>query len=765
MKYTEKVDVKACKWLLEMCESDHSFLANSLDKDDPRMNATTVIRALHSMMRNKGVNVVNYTKKDKFNLLRDYGSGIQSIPTNFRGLICRHMTDVDIKNCHPTIIHQLCKKHEIPCHYLEEYVLHRDDILSSKKATKMEIIVSMNYKKSLKLDTTRSWLKSFDNEMKQIQKALILIEDYKPCLELAQANNKTNVEGAFMSNLATSFEVKILHTILECPKVEVAVLMYDGFMFYGDAPQGNAPDYSGNLPCGVPLHALGSGTKSLIRGFGNEVPDYLFYLSQLVKDKLGFDVIWTYKAHDLSLSVPDDYVFSVSYDCQNDKEASTIILDLLKDDMIFCNNRIYCKRGNIWICDTEKVRNFIITFIMDTPLQKPALPVPLFIWKNFAAAEKLYKTICCCISESKFDSSLFHTTTKHRLTFQNGVLDFKTKTFYTWEEVTFPYYTTVMIPYPYERTTEYQFLIDKIIEPIFNENVELALKYLSRSIAGCIEDKNFATYMGNRNCGKGVLFSLLQAFGSYISAFNIQCILNQKSSNEVTARDFYWLLPLEFVRLAVSQEIPKDATLKPELIKKLCSGGDDIVARRNYDRCDTTFNIDCSFFLLGNEEVVCPTDVAEHALRFEGSTQFISDAQYKAYKESGASECAMKRYRIGDSNIKEKCVSREWHIAFVNLLLDKFVDEPTKINVCDIEDATISLSPIDSLLKSYDITKKQCDVVLGEDIHDIYGKKIKAELKNLGVKYERCKNLVYRDRWVYRGIRHKEPEDASSNAD
>jgi len=180
MKYSEKVDVRACEWLLHKCETDENFLSNSLGNDDPKMNSTSVIRALKSIKRNKGVNVVTYTKKDKMNILRDYGSGIQSIPTVFRGLICRQMVDVDIKNCHPTIIYQLCKRHDIPCHYLEEYILKRDDILNSNKATKMDIIISMNLKRSLKLEPTQTWLKSFDNEMKQIQKALLLIEEYNP---------------------------------------------------------------------------------------------------------------------------------------------------------------------------------------------------------------------------------------------------------------------------------------------------------------------------------------------------------------------------------------------------------------------------------------------------------------------------------------------------------------------------------------------------------------------------------------------------------
>lgn len=714
MQHIERVDVRACDWLIEQLE-DNEFLLNHLQEDERNYTTKTVIQTLKRLRQNDGVNKVLYKKKDKLNLLRDYGSGIQSLPTAFRGLVCREMKDVDIKNCHPHVIYNLCKRHDIQCHFLEEYINQRDEVLESGRATKMDILRSMNKKQRLKTDIP--WLKAFDLEMKQIQKALWKIPEYESFQKLA-TENKSNSEGAFMSHLATSFEVKMLHAVLETPLVEVAVRMFDGFMFYGPPPD-----------------------------------NYLTYLSQVVLDKVGFTCVWTYKDHDTSLTVPDDFCSADFYECNYDSEVVQLIVSLLKDKLLFCKDRIYFKQGHKWICDSETIRNALITYILNAPIRNKDT---ICRWQNFCNAEKVYKAICCSMTESPFDSSLFHTTTKYRVAFENGVLDFQQKRFYTWEEIDFPYFTTVVLPYPYVRTTEYSFLVDKVLEPIFNDKTELALKYLARSIAGCIEDKNFATYMGNRNCGKGALFALLQSFGAYVSAFNIQCILDQKSSNEITARDYYWLLELEFVRLAVSQEIPQQATLRPELIKKICSGGDDIVARRNYDRRDTTFNLDCSFFILGNEEVICPRDVTEHALRFEGSTQFITSLQWEAYLESGMSDVAMQRFRIGDPEIKSKCVSREWHLAFVNLLLDTFTDEPIKINVCDIEDSDIQVSPMDTLQEKFEITHDKNHFVLGDDVHNFTSRKIKAELKMIGIKYIKCKQRnEFRDKWTYVGLRKK----------
>jgi hypothetical protein len=42
------------------------------------------------------------------------------------------------------------------------------------------------------------------------------------------------------------------------------------------------------------------------------------------------------------------------------------------------------------------------------------------------------------------------------------------------------------------------------LKHLFNTKYDTAMRFLARGVAGCVEDKSWATYMGNRNCGKGV---------------------------------------------------------------------------------------------------------------------------------------------------------------------------------------------------------------------------------------------------------------------
>jgi hypothetical protein len=174
------------------------------------------------------------------------------------------MTDTDMVNAHPVILWNLCKKHQVSCLYLEDYVKNRKTIIERGDCTKLDIIKSINKKQPLRGDIS-GWLKSFDSEMKQIQQRFYKMPEYEKQKILAETNGK-NKEGAFMSHLATSFEVMILHAVL--PNENVSALMFDGFMSY-------------------------------------DKPD-LNHLSQVALS-IGFEISFSYKNHDDTLVVPDDW--------------------------------------------------------------------------------------------------------------------------------------------------------------------------------------------------------------------------------------------------------------------------------------------------------------------------------------------------------------------------------------------------------------------------------------------------------------------------
>lgn len=271
MDYLENVDVRSCNWLFDKIKEDKEFLGKcNLDSDEGQAKASYVLKVLDGMIKNDGSTKVRYSKRDHHGILRDYSNfGVQCLPTMFRGLICRHMTDVDMKNCHPVILRHICKRHDISCAYLDAYVTNRDEMLEKYgKETKQGVIKSMNKGTSIKAS---GWLGSFDMDMKRIQKELYALNEYERERDIANQKPYNKV-GRFISFITTAVEVEILHHILAEPKVKVGVLMFDGFMFEGEPPD-----------------------------------DYLSYLTERTLEKTGIEMEWVYKEHNMTLDVPADY--------------------------------------------------------------------------------------------------------------------------------------------------------------------------------------------------------------------------------------------------------------------------------------------------------------------------------------------------------------------------------------------------------------------------------------------------------------------------
>jgi hypothetical protein len=109
--------------------------------------------------------------------------------------------------------------------------------------------------------------------------------------------------------------------------------------------------------------------------------------------------------------------------------------------------------------------------------------------------------------------------------------------------------------------TQNKLLIDdiktKIINNLFGSQEKLALQFFSRAISGNFEDKNFASYCGNRDCGKGILYTLFDsAFGGYLAPFSLENMTCERESNKSSdlAKENAWLIPLQCARIAIAQE-------------------------------------------------------------------------------------------------------------------------------------------------------------------------------------------------------------------
>jgi len=203
----------------------------------------------------------------------------QFLPNEIRGFLGKNTTDIDIKNCQPTIIRWLCKKYDIMCPYLDMYVKDRQTILETNNLDKMMIIASINSSKC-NHKIKNEFYNEFDREIKQIQKKLYEIYDLKPFVDaMTEDEKKRNQYGIFINRLYFKFECDVviyLFDLLKKDNINIVSYNYDGLMVEGNL-------YN-NL-------------------------DYLDYLINEIRSKFEFDEYFmlTYKEHSDVIQMPEDW--------------------------------------------------------------------------------------------------------------------------------------------------------------------------------------------------------------------------------------------------------------------------------------------------------------------------------------------------------------------------------------------------------------------------------------------------------------------------
>jgi hypothetical protein len=453
----------------------------------------------------------------------------------------------------------------------------------------------------------------------------------------------------------------------------------------------------------------------------------------------------------------------------NDNDACDIIFENLKHTIIYVNDRFYYKYKNCWIKDKEKINSLLMVFIAESNIYKINEDYDLKPYgQNTKTAKNIMELLYAkvrvkCVTNIKY--SLFHSSTKKKLCFLDGVLDFEKKTFTLWKNITEPIYTTVIIQRnyaPYFHNPNRHF-IDKIKDDIFSNlfgnKTKLALKFFARAIAGCNEDKNFMSYSGNRNSGKGILYTGMSAsFEEYVTSFNLENMVCKRESNKSSdiAKENAWLLDFEFVRVAVAQEtdenendnIKNSLKISNKVMKSIMSGGDEIKARALYQD-PITITLDATLGFFGNNELaISGEDSNQHHFKFTGVKQFITQEKYDSYKSLG--EEFLSAYAVRDEDLKNKIKTDDYTNAMVYLLYENFENKCLTVDVIENDDGEeIELSIRAMIFKHYEITKDDKDRVSKDELFELIKKdkkKITAELKQLDcVGGDTCKITIQKE--------------------
>jgi hypothetical protein len=363
---------------------------------------------------------------------------------------------------------------------------------------------------------------------------------------------------------------------------------------------------------------------------------------------------------------------------------------------------------------------------------------------------------------------------KGKICFQDGVLDFINKSFTKWENV-IPnsLYPTIIINRNYGNyfnNPSREIIEDikvKIYKKLYGDKTDRALHFISRALAGHNEDKVWGSYLGNRNCGKSLEFDLEKAgFGDYVGSFELANMLYCRKTAGIDNQDsrrLYWTMDLEWLRLAVSQEVPEHRSgliINGKILKKISGGGDEMTARRNYDRFDSHFYTQATLFIKGNNDPICDTpDCNETRVQFSSVIQFKSKEEIEEMEKQPDifTEAEMRRYEIKDHVIKEKCKTIDYANAVVYLIYENYKSYPVHIEN-DVEVQGNDL--LKNIYTLYEITNNKDDVLtieyVNSSLNDFDKGKISNELSNLGVIKKKATKGELRGKTCYFGIKLKE---------
>eukprot|EP01031_Cornospumella_fuschlensis_P025542 gene25542-30841_t len=479
----------------------------------------------------------------------------------------------------------------------------------------------------------------------------------------------------------------------------------------------------------------------------------LFDLSQHVQLKTGFSLEFKVKEMDdfqidqvvepLRADIEDVVVEAEEERetpvVESDMQAIDLVYDQLKDVIKHSRKKTFFKAPgtNRWVVDDRACRAHVNHYVERTGIRKYNNNGNAVVFaENRNNATKIADGVLerAMINEDDSFYEKLHTTTRGKLCFADGVLDVAKKEFTLWDSEEMranPVETYIMVERNFRdafenRFTEYwQAVKDElkamVLHPIFEDKLPEVMHLLSRAFAGFVADKTWAMFVGNRNCGKGVMEALfLAALGAYVTSINSSNFINGRASGEADKMNA-WLMDLEWPRLAISSEMPPhNLELDGNRVKSVSSGGDNQSARANYAHEARKFFIDAMLFLMVNTEgKMNPPDAWETCYKIQSAREFLSeevllekkeafdelvrDAEIQlasAQKTSNAkaireAEEALERSMEGreryfstrslqDNDIKQTCRTREdFRNAFVLLLLDYFVDAPVPRNCLD----------------------------------------------------------------------------------
>jgi len=239
---TEKINIPKAQYLLETYSFDNFMTIYDGKKGDAKKEYDKIIKYLNNKVKKPDDWSTYGYIKGRVNGRLFGQNSIQGLKKELRGFLTEGITtDIDIVNCHPVILLELCLLNNFECPNLKQYITNREDELKnimnldniSRENAKRKILVSTNSNK--KVHSSSGFFKNYDKEMKKLHAQFLDKECYAYIKDYAKQDD--NFEGSFINHLLCINEENILEKMRTyCDKNDIKMhsLFFDGLMVYGD---------------------------------------------------------------------------------------------------------------------------------------------------------------------------------------------------------------------------------------------------------------------------------------------------------------------------------------------------------------------------------------------------------------------------------------------------------------------------------------------------------------------------------------------------
>lgn len=538
----EIVNVEYAKYLSSLTLSDFKKIYPNA-KDVKSLHSLLVKTCKQFLTHNPYKRKFEFSKGKTYGRRQSVDGGIQGLPKVCRGALCKDITtDIDMVNCHPRLLLSILGQRNIPCPHLREYCANRNTVLESlyesdgfsKDHAKEAFLRAINKggKCVSKGDPKRNtFFKAFDREMKAIQETLWTRDEFAYIKSDAD-HEKGNPLGSFLNLILCRYENDILELVinwLQDQSYEPSTLCFDGLLV-----KGNHYDNGGLIES----------------------------LNSLTSD---WDIQWAFKAHDTTLTIPDDFIYGDTQEDLTEKEYADIFCDQYKGQVVRGLSKSYVLNQHGIYIHTKNPKEFIRAKLLNEYQHYKFLQKD----KNLNAVTNIINTL---IFDDTTDERMDKAT--HLLPFINGVFDLETREFRN------------ALPSEYvSRVINYEFrLIDfsdleELFRSLFEEDArEYAMWKLGNILNG--SNKTFTAMIGSGSNGKTkvVAKSLQSALDSFYLSIDTNLVKADKNKLDSDEKPKPEVLSMKHSMLNMVNELPKGIKLSSSKIKTY-TGGNELRVR------------------------------------------------------------------------------------------------------------------------------------------------------------------------------------------